>query len=82
MRLTSGNTIETLHYFEEHYAKPWNQLEVTCRPEDPHEGCMVACMIEWGHSQSLTSSQEISMSKLNDNLKKMLTKSEQQSRYE
>ena len=50
-RFTSGNTSEYLRYFEEHDGKPQIELEVKHRPEDPNRDCMVACIIEWGHSQ-------------------------------
>ena len=51
--MTSGNSIEALRYFEQNYGKPWNELEVNHPPKDPCGDCIVACIIEWGHSQSL-----------------------------
>ena len=53
LRFTSGNTTENLRYFETNFGRPWNEI-VDRYPSDAPEGdCMVACIIEWGHSQSL-----------------------------
>ena len=52
LRFALGNIIEDLRHFVQDDGKPWNELEVTCRPEDPN-GCMLACIIEWGHNQTI-----------------------------
>ena len=53
LRFTSGNTTETLRYFEENFGRPGNEIEVKYPPDAPNGDCMVACVIECGHSQSL-----------------------------
>ena len=53
LRFTSGNTAETLRYFDENFGRPWNEIEVKYPPDAPDGDCMVACIIEWGHSQNL-----------------------------
>ena len=53
LRFTSGNTTETFRYYEENHGRPWNELEIKHRLEDPNGLCMVACIIEWGPSQTI-----------------------------
>ena len=53
LRFTSGNTTETLRHFEENFGRPWSEIEVKYPPDAPDGDCTVACIIEWGHSQSL-----------------------------
>ena len=50
LRFTSSKTTKTLRYYE---GCPWNDIEVKYPPDAPNGDCMVACIMEWGHSQSL-----------------------------
>ena len=45
LRFTSGNTTETLRYYEENFGRPWNEIEVKYPPDAPNGDCMVACII-------------------------------------
>ena len=53
LRFTSGNTTQTLHDFETNFGRPWNEIVDRYPPDAPNGDCMVACVMEWGHSQSL-----------------------------
>ena len=53
LRFTSGNTTENLRYFERNFGRPWNEIVDRYPPDSPNGDCMVACIMEWGHSQSL-----------------------------
>ena len=52
LRFTSGNTTENLRYFETNFGRPWNEIVDRYPPDAPEGDCMVACIMEWGHSQS------------------------------
>ena len=45
VQFTSNNSREDFRYFEEHYGKPWSELEVKRRPEDPSGDCMAASLV-------------------------------------
>ena len=53
LRFTSGNTAENLRFLEEHFGKPWNEREEKDSSQDPCGECMVACVFEWGHNQTM-----------------------------
>ena len=53
LRFTSGNTAETLRYFKTNFGRPWNEIAERYPPDAPNGDCVVACIMEWRHSQSL-----------------------------
>ena len=53
LRFTSSNTTENLRYFETNFGRPWNEIVDRYPSDAPSGDCMIVCIMEWGHSQSL-----------------------------
>ena len=65
LTFTLGNTTEIFRHSEEHYGRPWNELEINHCPEDPSGDCVVACIIEWGQVRPSISGQVILQQSMN-----------------